>query len=769
MQSGPCELLQGAVPSNRTVEEYSLLRAESDMRLARYDNAQIEYEDFLKEFSDSRFAKKAQFTIGWALLKRYDYTGARRVFDSLGTGNDSLAFVSLYESGVLALLQNLPNDAEDRFDSLTERSPYDSYAEQAYFQLGMEKYREKHYRDVWRYFELAARMYPGSSRQPQSYRMLGETNVALSDFSNAQFAFSQVRRLGSSDDLLAPSLFQEGICLYHLGRFKTSAQIFGNFLDRFPKDSHAAEGYVWRAEALYQDYRFDEAERAYNDALRLFPLNPKRSDAAYGLAWSMFEQKKFSQAANAFERFSKDYPDSKNILDASLRCADCYFFMGRYEKADSMYAALASERTDSRTIEYAAFQVAMSFIQRGESDRGIQELRNFLTKFPSSMYDEVVQFNIGWEYFSLEEYPMAITEFRMLMQKYPDSQLMQRVLLNMGDSFYNLKQYDSASAYYQGMIKTFPQSLLVPDALNGLQFAYEREGKPAGALAEIDTLLKNRSIQTPTEELQLRKGDILFGQGDFGGAIQEYQHVLSANPSRPVQAKALHQLGRTFELENNLPRAISYYQQVVKDFPETDVAPAATLALGIADIKMHQDKDAIGVLDPFDHSYPESPLRSEAQYYDAVARSNSGDKHSARERFQIIIQNFPNDVFADRSRLQIAQIISSQKDYRSAVDSLSVVVNRRSDDIAAEALNMIADNFLLMKKYPDALQAYNDVIRQYADYPLMIDRPRMGLGESYEKLHDRKQARASYEKLVATAVDPILKNEAQQRLKKLRR
>jgi len=245
--------------------------------------------------------------------------------------------------------------------------------------------------------------------------------------------------------------------------------------------------------------------------------------------------------------------------------------------------------------------------------------------------------------------------------------------------------------------------------------------------------------------------------------------VLGGKPSHAVKAKALHQLGRAYELEDNLPRAITYYKQVSKDFADVDVAPAATLELGIAYVKQKAYADAATTLKPFEAAFPSSPLVSEAEYYYGVALAHGGNDAAAMNQFQKILDKSPTDVFADRGRLEIAEILRGRKEYRAAIDTLAGILNRRSDDIAAEALNTIGDDFLAMRKYKDALQSYNDVIRQYTDFPLMIDRARLGLGTAYEKLGERIQARAAYQELLQSGVDPVLKNEAQQRLRKLKR
>lgn len=764
------KLLTGVTPQTSSQrEEYLLLSAEAEFRLGSYERAESDYKAFADEFPRSPDARKAQYGLGWSHLKRGDNREAQIVFDSLSTGRDSLAYAAMFQSGVLSLLEGNSNAAMSRFDTLVEKSPYDRYLDQAYYEMGMIKYRSKLYKEARRYFQLCARLYPESPLCVKAYGMLGESNMALSDFSNAQYAFSQVRKLGTSSDNLAQALFQEGVALYHLGRFKTCAERFDEYLHKFPHDRRLSQGYVWRGEALYQDGRFDEAEHAYSEALKLLQNDPKREDALYGYAWTLFEQKKFSQAADAFDRFTTMYPSSGRAIEASLRKADCYYFQGQYDKASTLYASLASVKTEGRTIEYAAFQLAMSYIERGEIERGIGHLRDFLVSYPSSIYNEVVQFNIGWTFFSKEQFSEAIPEFRRVMSAYPASQLMPRVLFNTGDAFFNLKTYDSARVYYQRVIHEYPTSPLVADALSGLQYTYEAEGKPGQAIAEIDTFLTKKPAGMLQEELLLRKGDILFGQGDFNGAIQEYKRLLTLKPDRAVQAKTLQQLGRTYELQNNPSQAITYYQQALSGFSDAENAPAVTLALGIVQVKSKQYRAAIGNLQNFDRRYPESPLTTEAKYHLGVAQMNLPDEQAAMTQFRTIISSSQDNIFADRSRLQIARLHLNQKEYTTSIDTLNALVNRRSDDLAADGLLMIGDAYLAQKKFKEALQAYHDVIQQYTDFPLQVERGRLGLGGTYEKMKDHKQARIAYQEILKSPVDPVVKNDVEQRMKKLRK
>lgn len=763
-------LLAQSKPKYRSQrEESQLLHGEANLQLGMYDGAETDFKNFLARYPSSPFLRNALSGLAWSYQKKGETAQARKMFDSLGTWRDTLSLGAMYQSGVIALLAGNTADGASALEALIEKSPYDVYSDRAYYLLGLTDYRARRYLQARKDFRLVARLFPESPFRIAAYRMAGEAGMALSDFGNAQFDFGQVRRLGAPDTLLAPALFQEGICLYHLGRFKTSGERLGEFLRRYPDDRFVPDALVWRGEALYQDGRFAEAENAYREALRRSPDDVKRMQAAYGIAWSLFEEKKFSQAGAAFDKFTHEYPKSDHVLDASLRRADCYLFMREFDKAQELYSSLSAAKNSNRNTEYAAFQLAMSYIQRGENLRGIEQLRDFLVRFPNSIYDEVVQFNIGWTFFTMEQYPPAIIELRRLAQQFPQSQLMPRVLFNLGDAFYNTKDYDSARVYYQAVIDRFPSSALVKDAVSGLRFTYEAQGKSREALSTIDKYMGATPNAGMEQDLLLNKADILFGQGDLNGARDQYQKVLALKPEKNIAARVYQQIGRISELNGDTLSAISDYQRILKDFSETETAPAAALALGSAYTRTRRYTDAVGVLQEFSPKYPSSPLGAEAQYDLGIAYRSMPDREKARGQFVAIIQQRPADVFADRSRMQIANIDSGEKEYKRAIDTLEVIVSHRSDDIAAEALLMMGDCYMALKKYVDALQSYKDVIEQYTDFPLLIERGHLGAGRAYERLRDRKHARSEYGEVVKSAHDATVTKEAEDRLRRLRK
>jgi TolA-binding protein len=345
---------------------------------------------------------------------------------------------------------------------------------------------------------------------------------------------------------------------------------------------------------------------------------------------------------------------------------------------------------------------------------------------------------------------------------------MPRIYFNTADAHYNLKEYDSARVYYQKVLSEYPASPLVTDAMTGLQYTYQAEGRPAGAVAEIDKYLAASGQSGSREEMMFKKADILFGQGDYGSAAMEYEAILKMNPGRNVKARTLYQLGRVYELENNRQKALVYYEEILSDYDDTEVAPSVRLQTGINYINSKKYSSAVEVLGPYETKYSTSPQIAEARFQLGVALMHLPDAARARTQFKTVIEKHPADVFADRSRINLARIHQGAKQYQASTDTLEKVVSTRNDDIAGEALLMIGENYLAQKKAADALQAFKDVYEQYGEFPLLVERGRFGAGEAYERLRDKKQAEALYELILASPIDPEVKKGAEAGLQRVR-
>ncbi|MGY4027300.1 tol-pal system protein YbgF [Aeromonas rivuli] len=114
------------------------------------------------------------------------------------------------------------------------------------------------------------------------------------------------------------------------------------------------------------------------------------------------------------------------------------------------------------------------------------------------------------------------------------------------DSAVNLvlkdKNYDKAIPAFQGFIKQFPDSSYVPNAHYWL-------------------------------------GQLLFNKGDRPGATAQFKTLADKYSKSPKRADALVKLGMIAQLDGNKAQAKSYYEQVIKGYPNTSPAQLAKQSL----------------------------------------------------------------------------------------------------------------------------------------------------------------------------------------------
>ena len=105
------------------------------------------------------------------------------------------------------------------------------------------------------------------------------------------------------------------------------------------------------------------------------------------------------------------------------------------------------------------------------------------------------------------------------------------------------KNYDKAIPAFEGFIKQFPSSSYVPNAHYWL-------------------------------------GQLMFNKGDRAGAASQFSTVANKYSKSPKRADALLKLGMLAQLDGKKAEAKTFYEQVIKGYPNTSPAQLAKQSLG---------------------------------------------------------------------------------------------------------------------------------------------------------------------------------------------
>ncbi|MBS1911137.1 MAG: tetratricopeptide repeat protein [Bacteroidetes bacterium] len=774
---GSLRLLTSLTPrSDRQQEEQTFYLAEVSSALSRDDEALRYYTEYVRDYPGSPRIRQARYGIGWSQLQTKRYPEAIATFRGLENGIDSIAAASAYQIGAIQITSGDTTGAIATFEKMLARLPYESFSDNAYYELGSAFYRRRSYDSARHYLLIAARQFPESELRPDSYYLLGESYSALGDATNAQNAFARSRSTGAASPLAERALYREGVMLYKVGRFASAIDRFRAYVSGYPKGTDFADATFWLGEALYQNRTYDEAERYYGVYLEKAGGSARwRDQALYGLAWSRFQQKDFKGAALAFGDFVKNNKGSALAVEATIRQADCYRLMGQFDKAIETYQSIGGVAGKGARDEEARFRLADVFLQMGEIDRAVETFRTLIKDYPNSPVRDAYAYNIGSIYHEKDMDSLAIRELRPFDSTYPNSALRPQVTFTIGDAYYNMEQFDSALVYYRRVLDEYPSSIIVPEALDAVRFTLNALGREGEAVAVIDSFQAKNPSRIPPDSLNYRKAMIVLESGNFADAAARFANLLSDFPNSTLAPDATFGIGRAHEYMGHRDSALLFYRQVLETYPTSSAAEKASIESAGLRLRQSEWSPAAAEYRHFTESFPASERIGEARYGLARAQLELKDTAAAVAQLKMVLDSgsthreSDNDLFVDKSRIAYARVLGARGANDQAIDLLATVVARRMDDVAAEALLLRGNLLLASRDYSGALAELRRLTTDFNTFPEYAEPGMLSIGTAYEQLTNYAAARDTYTQLSASTQNAALKAEAEARLKKLKK
>lgn len=206
-------------------------------------------------------------------------------------------------------------------------------------------------------------------------------------------------------------------------------------------------------------------------------------------------------------------------------------------------------------------------------------------------------FNEGLDLLSSKKYEKARNEFNIVVKQYPASAYADSAQYYLAETYYMTKEYLTAAFEFNSVTRNYPSSKLVPEA----------RFKIAECYAEL-------SPRVQLDQANTRK------------AIESFQSFIDYYPSSPLVPKAEKEITA---LRNKLAlkdleiaqlyvtlgyyrAAVVYYDVILENYHDSDVADKAAIGKVKALIKRHKKAEARTALANFYTSYPHSPMKDEA-------------------------------------------------------------------------------------------------------------------------------------------------------------
>lgn len=219
----------------------------------------------------------------------------------------------------------------------------------------------------------------------------------------------------------------------------------------------------------------------------------------------------------------------------------------------------------------------------------------------------------------------------------------------------------------------------------------------------------------------------LIDSGKYTEAASATNALVSNFSGNTGLPESLYWIAERYERYDKFDGAGQFYQQIIQNYPNSDWANKATLAIARANIKSlivagkyGSAKTAIGGLIAAYNSNPDLP---EALFWITERFQRADRLEDANQYYQKIIDDFPQSPYAEKTRLRLATVntlsLLKSQDYdgaKAALDKLITDFAGNSD--LPDAIFWTAERFMRVDRFDDAIQYYQKIIDNFPNNSL---------------------------------------------------
>jgi TolA-binding protein len=390
----------------------------------------------------------------------------------------------------------------------------------------------------------------------------------------------------------------QGKALQDAGDLGQAATAYASAFSRFAPEGQSPPGAEEKKGAAYYAYRaglqaarvlrmtkdkVKESDAAYQALLERFP-KPKELDKLFD-EWALlnYEAGNYQRSDEIFRRLVEQTPDSELADNARLSLAESELIAGKVDSARKSLLELASHPKSDQQVQQVALSHLIGIAVERKQWKEVQETAARLTSgFPESKYHPQAEFYRGEAQLQLGDVAAAQETLLKLKAEVAKPEVgkadwFPRVWVLLAETYQRMKKYDDVARTVEEFRAWDPQSLLLYQADEILGRSLKNQAKFDEALAAFRRAIAGRGARrTETAaKSQFMIAEIFLIQKNYETALKEYLMVYHLYKYPDWQAPALYQAALCDEVLNEWDMAVQAYEDLLKDFPESEYAAKA--------------------------------------------------------------------------------------------------------------------------------------------------------------------------------------------------
>lgn len=460
------------------------------------------------------------------------------------------------------------------------------------------------------------------------------------------------------------------------------------------------------------------------------------------LADAAFMSGTWAEAADAYaaarRRIEGDRLAARQMpASSAFRMAVANHRIGRNDEAARWYGEVVSRETDPTVLLSSYTALATLAEARNDLPRASAYMQEAARISAAAGGDvNAVALESAELLFRNEQYAEAITRYSDLLSK------------NVSDSIRQCLESQTITAYLR---------------LDNLKEADRRIGlfvrKYPKAAADVAVF-------------EFERGKHLLRKERTSAARERFELVVRQYPATPTAAEAWFWLGRTYELDQEVPRAAEVYDSVLQRYPAHPLVPRVRLSLGNALYALEQWDRASSLFKAvMDDPKSAADLVQFAMNNLILTYKEQALFDAALQLTRRYIAQYPDDPELMNKRIDIGVLYQKLGYYDQSVTHLQSLMQTAGADLEAELRYYIGEAYHYKGDHQQA-------ILEFLKVPYLVSRTGpvdwvaasyYMAGQSYEKMSRFDQAIAMYRQIIQRpGIDPSFKTAAQREIDRVR-
>lgn len=210
----------------------------------------------------------------------------------------------------------------------------------------------------------------------------------------------------------------------------------------------------------------------------------------------------------------------------------------------------------------------------------------------------------------------------------------------------------------------------------------------------------------------------LYHAEDYVSAGQSTSQIIDKYPKRKLYW-VRYLRGLALEHQGLFDQAIMDYEKVRKDAPRSTYQNAATFRLGLCQLKLGQDIDAIFTFRDVIETHPRSEYRLQGYVHLGSLHRRKREWKQAQRIYRDLIRLYPETSWAHTGMLYLAESYAHEGKAEKAITIYESMQRTNTVPLVfkAQAQLRVGELHMMQRRWQDAITAFRVALREYADVP----------------------------------------------------